>query len=48
MNTREGVADLTQGACKVSTDLEKADVLNDFFCSVFIKESGRHESHTFR
>jgi hypothetical protein len=38
LNTRDGIADLTDGGTKVSSDSEKANVLNNFFSSVFTDE----------
>ena len=40
MATREGVSDLSDNNGKQeTTDREKADMLNEFFCSVFTKEN---------
>ena len=40
MATREGVSDLSDNNGKqATTDREKADMLNEFFCSVFTKEN---------
>lgn len=38
LRTREGVADLEADGVKITTDEGKANVLNDFFCSVFTVE----------
>ena len=40
MKTREGIADLVDGCgSRVSSDSQKAEILNNFFCSVFTKEN---------
>jgi hypothetical protein len=39
LKTKEGIADLEDGKGSTATsDEDKANVLNDFFCSVFMKE----------
>ena len=40
MKTREGIANLVDGCgSRVSSDSQKVEILNNFFCSIFTKEN---------